>query len=73
MTPDKKPAQRGRPEVSDDLRRELLAVRLPRWMRLWIESQPGSAGSVIESALLKAHKLKAPSTTKPPSIPGTTF
>lgn len=57
----KKPAQRGRPEVSEPMRRVLITTRLPRWLTEWLALQPESAGSVIESALLKAHKLRPPS------------
>lgn len=59
-TQPKQAAQRGRPEVSEPMRRVLVTARLPRWLTEWIASQPESAGSVIESALLKAHKLRPP-------------
>lgn len=60
MSDEKKPAQRGRPEVPELLRRELVTMRLPRWLADWLSSQPDSAGAVVESALVSRHKLKAP-------------
>ena len=50
----------GRTPTPDALRREVMAVRLPAWLRTWLREQPQSAGELVGAALCKAHKLKAP-------------
>lgn len=50
----------ARPKSNPALRRETINARLPAWLRDWLESQPESGGVLIERALIKAHKLKAP-------------
>lgn len=50
----------GRTPTPEALRREVTAVRLPAWLCAWLREQPESAGELVEQALCKAHKLKAP-------------
>lgn len=50
----------GRTPTPEALRREVTAVRLPAWLCAWLREQPESAGELVEAALCKAHKLKAP-------------
>ena len=50
----------GRPPALPGLRRVNVPVRLPAWLVQWIDAQAGTRADVIESALLKAHKLRAP-------------
>jgi hypothetical protein len=50
----------GRTETPADLYRRVCTVRLPAWLLEWLREQPQSAGELVEQALCKAHKLKAP-------------
>lgn len=50
----------GRPVAEPHLRRVIVPVRLPAWLVEWIDAQGTTRADVIERALLKAHKLKAP-------------
>jgi hypothetical protein len=56
MTPNKG----GRPPAPPHLQRINVPLRLPRWMVEWIDAQPGTRADVLEAALTKVHKLKAP-------------
>ena len=62
MSPAKTAAQRqpGRPPAPPALRRVNVPVRLPAWLVEWMAQQPETPATLIEAALLKAHKLKAP-------------
>ena len=67
MTGAKTAAQRqagrnkgGRPPAPPALRRVNVPVRLPAWLVEWMAQQPETPATLIEDALLKAHKLKAP-------------
>jgi hypothetical protein len=50
----------GRPPAPPQLQRVNVPLRLPRWLVEWIDRQEGTRADVIEAALLKAHKLRAP-------------
>ena len=50
----------GRPQAHPGLRRVNVPVRLPAWLVQWMSEQPGTPARLIEAALLKAHKLRAP-------------
>jgi hypothetical protein len=50
----------GRPPAPPQLQRVNVPLRLPRWLVEWIDRQEGTQADVIEAALLKAHKLRAP-------------
>jgi len=50
----------GRPPAPPQLQRVNVPLRLPRWLVEWIDQQEGTRADVIEAALLKAHKLRAP-------------
>jgi hypothetical protein len=54
------PNKGGRPPAPPGLRRVNVPLRLPSWLVEWIDSQPGTRAELIEAAVLKAHKLKAP-------------
>lgn len=54
----------GRPKgltdksMSEARRRVPMSIRLPRWLKLWVEKQDKSSGKVIEAALIEHYKLK---------------
>lgn len=50
----------GRKPAAAHLARVSVPLRLPAWLVEWIDTQPGPRAALIEAALLKAHKLKAP-------------
>ena len=50
----------GRKPADPHLVRVAVPLRLPAWLVEWIDAQPGTRAELIEAALLKAHKLKAP-------------
>ena len=50
----------GRKPTDPHLVRVAVPLRLPAWLVEWIDAQRGTRADVIEAALLKAHKLKAP-------------
>ena len=50
----------GRKPAAQHLERVAVPVRLPRWLAGFVDAQEGTRADVIEAALLKAHKLKAP-------------
>ena len=50
----------GRPPAPPQLQRVNVPLRLPRWLVEFIDQQDGTMTDVIEAALLKAHKLRAP-------------
>ena len=50
----------GRKPADPHLERDAVPLRLPAWLVEWIDSQPGTRAELIEAAVLKAHKLKAP-------------
>ena len=50
----------GRPPALPGLRREQVPVRLPAWLVQWLAHQVETPAALIEAALLKIHKLRAP-------------
>lgn len=60
------PKRRGRPTAPEHLQRIDVPLRLPRWLASWIDSQEAARAEVIESALMKAYRLKAPAATSKP-------
>lgn len=50
----------GRKPTDPNLVRVAVPLRLPAWLVEWIDAQPSTRAQVIEAALLKAHRLKAP-------------
>lgn len=50
----------GRPQIPPHMLRETYTVRLPQWLKRWIQARPETGAALIESALVKAHKLKPP-------------
>lgn len=50
----------GRKPADPHLERVSVPLRLPRWLAEFVDAQDGTRADVIEAALLKAHKLKAP-------------
>ena len=50
----------GRKPAAPHLVRVAVPLRLPAWLVAFIDDQVGTRSDVIEAALLKAHKLKAP-------------
>lgn len=53
--------RRGRPPVAPHMARVQVAIRLPHWLVEWIDAQPDAdRTSIIETAIVKHHKLKAP-------------
>jgi hypothetical protein len=66
------PSQRkgGRPPAELHLQRINVPLRLPRWMVEWIDGQCNKCAwtraEVIQAALIKAYRLKAPAIRKTP-------
>ena len=52
--------KRGRPRLAPDQRRELLHVRLPRWIIDWIDAREESRAELVEEALKSRHRLLPP-------------
>jgi len=50
----------GRPPAEPHIQRVNVPLRLPRWLVEWIDAQGSTRADVIEAALMKAHKLRAP-------------
>ena len=52
----------GRKPVSPGLKKEQSKARISRWVLDWLDEHrdSGSRGELLEAALIKAHKLKAP-------------
>lgn len=50
----------GRKPVPDQLRKEQIGLKLPRWLIDWLDTRPESRAVAIEHALAKVHKLKRP-------------
>ena len=50
----------GRPPVLPGLRRINVPLRLPEWLVQWMAEQAKTPAELIESALLKTHKLRPP-------------
>jgi len=53
----------GRKKAPDHLRRELVTIRLPKWMILQLKSE-GEIGCIIEYQLLKAKFIHQPNDYK---------
>ena len=53
--------RRGRPPTPPHLTRAQVTIRLPQWVVDWMDEQPDAdRTSLIEEAMLKRYKLKAP-------------
>jgi hypothetical protein len=52
-------AKRGAPRKPDYLRKELISVKLPRWLIDRLDLEDESRAVLIEQALVKVHKWKA--------------
>lgn len=51
----------GRPPAPHLLKKRMVSIRLPEWLILWMDEQPGTNRAVlIETALSKLHNLKPP-------------
>ena len=48
----------GRPPALPALRRVNVPLRLPAWLVEWMAEQPEKPAKLIETALLKMHKLR---------------
>lgn len=53
------PKKRGGQPVPPELQRVRVNARIPRWLNDWLAATE-SAGLAIESALIKANRLKSP-------------
>jgi len=53
----------GRKKSTDNLKREIVTIRLPRWMILQLKNE-GQMGYVIENMLLKAQFINQPENYK---------
>jgi hypothetical protein len=72
------PNKGGRPPAEPHLQRINVPLRLPRWLVDWMDAhrvynrklfqagKPGTRAEVIEAALIKAYRLKAPAIRKTP-------
>ena len=52
----------GRKPVSAQFKKEQSKARISRWVLDWLDEhrEDGSRGELLEAALIKVHKLKAP-------------
>ena len=50
----------GRKPSPPELKKEPISVKLPKWLLDWMREQPESRAVLIEEALKRRHKLKAP-------------
>lgn len=53
----------GRKKVAGNLRRELVTLRLPKWMIIQLKNE-GEIGIIIENNLLKAEFINPPNDYK---------
>ena len=55
----------GRKPVSAQFKKEHSKARISKWVLDWLDARrdEGSRGAIIEAALIKVHKLKAPPET----------
>lgn len=51
----------GRPPTDPDLLKIPVSYKLPRWLVEWLREESAPASQIIESAILRRHKLKPPS------------
>jgi len=50
----------GRPQIDPQMVKVPVGYKLPRWLVDWLRAQDVPAAHLIENALRKQHKLKAP-------------
>lgn len=50
----------GRPPIAPELKKVQIGLALPRWLINWLDTRPESRAQMIEDALCRAHKIKAP-------------
>ena len=52
----------GRKAVRPELKKEHSKARISKWVLDWLDARrdKGSRGELLEAALIKVHKLKAP-------------
>jgi hypothetical protein len=50
----------GRPPIDPRLRKIPVAYKLPQWLVDWLRAQDEPQSVLIEDALCRRHKLKAP-------------
>ena len=52
----------GRKPVRPEMRKEQSKARISKWVLDWLDEHrvEGSRGALLESAIIKVHKLKAP-------------
>lgn len=50
----------GRPPIDPQIIKVPVGYKLPRWLVEWLREQDTPAAQLIEDALRKQHKLKAP-------------
>ena len=57
-----KRAGAGRKPVRPELKKEQSKARISAWVLVWLDEhrEDGSRGELLEAALIKVHKLKAP-------------
>lgn len=56
--------KRGQPPKPPMLKKMPISIKLPQWLLDWLAEQPESRAKLIEDALSKVHKLKAPKVDK---------
>ena len=50
----------GRNKIPAEDKRQGVYIKLPPWLKSWLQEQGRSQGVVVEEALKKTHKLKEP-------------
>lgn len=48
------------PRKPAEMQRVTVPLRLPKWMRDWLDNQPHTRAELIEHALVQAYKIKPP-------------
>jgi len=50
----------GRKALAEEDRKQGVYIKLPLWLKVWLQTQGKSQSVVIEEALIKTYKLKEP-------------
>ncbi len=50
----------GRKPVSEELKKEPIYIKLPKWLIDWMDTQKDSRPNLIEEALRRQHDIRPP-------------
>ena len=54
----------GRNKLTEEDKRQGVYIKLPCWVKNWLRAQGRSQGGIVEEALKRQYKLKAPKMEK---------